>query len=440
MNGRVSTEDKGTEDKGMPADGRARLAASLRGGGRAGDAVSDAFLAVPRHVFLPRDSAARAYEDAAIVIKSDADGLPVSASTRPAMMAIMLEQLELAPGHRVLEIGTGSGYNAALIAQIVGDSGSVDTIDVEPDLVERARASLAAAGFAGVRVSCGDGAAGVPGHAPYDRIVVTAGVWDLTPPWLAQLGGGGRIVAPISVRGIQLAVAFERAADHWAGRQACRCRFIRMSGVSAGPEVVVPLGPQPGLHVLVADGEVPEAGPLYEALSGPAMDVLVPSGLRVGGIAELADLDLWLALTEPGLSRLNMMGSHEGQANQAQRAIAGRMPLGGFAQCGTGRVAVAVAALAVPPGLARNDRPVEVAVRGYGPGGAALAAHLAQRAVAWDEAGRPGAGTLELAAYPASRQPKALDGGMTIRRSDTVLEVGWPTTVQRAATQSLTAS
>jgi protein-L-isoaspartate(D-aspartate) O-methyltransferase len=409
-----------------PAEARARLAESLRASGLAGATVSEAFLAVPRHVFLPRESAAQAYEDMAIAIKSDADGLPVSASTQPAMMAIMLEQLGLAAGHRVLEIGTGTGYNAALIAKIVGDSGSVVTIDVEPDLVDQARASLAAVGFADVTVVCGDGADGVPGHAPYDRIIVTAGVWDLAPQWLAQVGAGGRIVAPISVRGIQLAVAFTRTVTHWAGRSARRCRFIRMTGPSAGPEATTPLGPQPGLHALVADGRVPEADRLYEAVSGPAADVPVASGLRVGGIAELADLDLWLALTEPGLSRLNMMGRHEGRANKAQRRIASKMPLGGFAEYDSaGRLGVA--ALAAPPGLARSDRPLEVAVHGYGSGGAALASHLAERAVAWDGLGRPGADSLELAAYPAGTRLDATEGSMIIQRPNIVLVAGWPT-------------
>lgn len=374
MSGRAISEGTHTL-----AEGRTRLAASLRADGRASATVSMAFLAVPRHVFVSGESAEQAYEDTAIVIKSDADGLPVSASTRPALMAIMLEQLRLAAGHRVLEIGTGTGYNAALIAQIVGDSGSVITIDVEPDLVDQAQASLAAAGFAGVMVVCGDGMDGVPGHARYDRIIVTAGVWDLAPQWLAQLHGDGRIVAPVSVRGIQLAMAFEHAGSHWVGRQACRCQFIRMTGPSAGPEAVVPLGPQPGLHALIADGAVPEVGSLYEALSGPATDVRVPSGLRVDGIAELADLDLWLAVTEPGLSRLNMMGRHEGHASQAQRRLASQMPLGGFARHDSlGRLGLA--ALAVPPGLAQNDRPLEVAIHAYGPGGAALAGHLAGQA------------------------------------------------------------
>ena len=417
-----------SEGRGGLAEGSARLADSLRASGRAGATVSRAFRAVPRHAFLPEDLAEQAYEDTAIVVKSDAGGLPVSASTQPAMMAIMLEQLGLAAGQRVLEIGTGTGYNAALIAELVGDLGSVVTIDVEPDLVDRARASLAAAGYAGVTVVCGDGADGVPGHAPYDRIIVTAGVWDLAPRWLPQLGPGGRIVAPISVRGVQLAVAFERAGNHWAGRSARRCGFIRMTGASAGPELVVPLGPEPGLHALVADGPAPEAGLLYEALSGPATEVGAPPGLQVGGAADLADLDLWLALTEAGLSRLNMMGRYEGRASQAQQRIASLMPLGGFArQDRAGRLAVA--ALAVPAGAAQHGSPLGVAVRGYGPGGAALAAHLAGRAAVWDGRGRPGAASLDLGAYPAGTLPPAAGQAVITERPNVALVAGWPAAV-----------
>lgn len=415
-----------SEGAGGSAEARARLAASLLASGRAGATVGEAFLTVPRHVFLAQDLAARAYEDTAIAIKSDADGLPVSASSQPAIMAVMLEQLGLSAGQRVLEIGTGSGYNAALIARIVGDSGAVVTIDVEPDLIDQARARLAAAGFAEVTVVCGDGADGVPGRAPYDRIIVTAGVWELAPQWLAQLGPGGRIVAPISVRGIQLTVAFERAVTHWAGRLALRCSFIRMTGLSAGPETFVPLGPQPGLHALVTDGPAPAAGPLYEALSGPAAELPASPRLRVGDIAELADLDLWLALTEPGLSRVNLMGRYEGRANQAQRGIAGLMPLGGFARYDSaGRLGVA--ALAVPSGPARGDGPLEVVVQGYGPGRAALAAQLAERSAAWDGLGRPGAGSLELAVYPAGApRPEAVGGQLISRRPNSALVAGWP--------------
>jgi hypothetical protein len=138
-------------------------------------------------------------------------------------------------------------------------------------------------------------------------------------------------------------------------------------------------------------------------------------------------LGLWLALTEPGLSRLNMMGRHEGRANRAQRRIASRMPLGGFAEYdGAGRLAVA--ALAVPSGLARrDDRPLAVTVRGYGPSGAALAGHLAERAVVWDRLARPGARRLELAVHPAGTRPEVPEGGVISCRPNTVLVAGWPT-------------
>jgi len=405
---------------------RTRLAESLQARGMAGEAVRAAFLAVPRHVFLSPELAPEAYEDKAIAIKSGADGIPVSASSQPAIMAIMLEQLELAAGHRVLEIGTGSGYNAALIAQIVGPAGSVVTIDTEPDLVDQARASLATLGLERVRVVCGDGAEGVPGRAPYDRIIATVGVWDLAPAWREQLAAGGRIVAPISVRGIQLSVAFERATEtEWTARSARRCGFVRLTGASAGPETLLPLGPQPGLHALVTDGPAPDAETLYEAISGDAVEVPALSGLALGGIAELADLDLWLALTEPGLSRLVMMGRHEGHADSAQRRIADRMPLGGFARYDSaGRLGLA--AIAVP---ADGERPLGVAVLGYGPGGADLARHLAERSAVWERLGRPGADSLELAVYPAGTRPDAIGGGLAIHRPSTVLVAGWPASV-----------
>jgi protein-L-isoaspartate(D-aspartate) O-methyltransferase len=405
-----------------PAECQEQLADLLRAAGRAGGAVEAAFRAVPRHLFLPGLDAGQAYQDVAIVVKSDADGLPLSASTQPTMMAIMLDQLDLAAGHRVLEIGTGTGYNAALIAHIVGDQGSVVTIDVVPELTSRARASLAAAGYGGVSVVCGDGAAGVPDHAPYDRIIVTAGAWDLAPQWLTQLASGGRIVLPISVRGIQLAAAFEQTGDYWASRSARRCGFIRMAGPATGPESLLALGPQPGLHALAVDGPAPEAEQLYEALCGPV--TAAPAGLHAASTAELADLDLWLTLTEPRLTRLNMMGRHEGLAGPAQQRIARLMPLGGLARAG-GSDGLGVATLA-PAARAAGREPIAIVIEGFGPGGAGLAAHLARRALAWHEIGRPGAAQLELGAFPARTRLAALgDASIVIDRPNARLTVRW---------------
>src|SRR5258708_24451756 len=186
----------------------ARLARELRQRGRAlSRSVAEAFARVPRHVFVPEVGPAAAYRDEALVIKCGPDGMPVSSSSQPAMMAIMLDQLGLEPGHRVLEIGTGSGYNAAVMSAVVGPQGQVISIDIDPELVARAQASLAAVGYDRVTLLCADGGYGDPADAPFDRIIVTAGAWDIAPAWLEQVAAGGLPVLPLSVRGIQLAVA-----------------------------------------------------------------------------------------------------------------------------------------------------------------------------------------------------------------------------------------
>ncbi len=376
---------------------RALLGDLLRDTHRAGAAVEAAFRAVPRHVFLPEMAPEQSYQDEAFVIKHGADGLPLSSSSQPAIMAIMLEQLGLAPGQRVLEIGAGTGYNAALIAHIVGDQESVITIDIDEEIVSRARASLAAAGYGGVRVSCGDGGLGVPEHAPYDRIIVTAGAWDLAPGWLAQLAPGGRIVLPLSVRGIHLSVALERAADHWASTSACRCGFIRMAGAFAGPESFVPVVGQPGLYVLADGGQAADPGALPAmlpaALDAAATDV--PTELRADGMRELADLDLWLTLTESWLTRLTVVGTRGRRAGVAEL-----VPFGGLA--GPVGMAGELGVATVVPGRPGSRGAAEsspVVLRGFGPGGAYLAGYLARQAVAWDKLGRPGASTVRLRAY-----------------------------------------
>jgi protein-L-isoaspartate(D-aspartate) O-methyltransferase len=419
-----SDEDLGADSAatGELAAARAKLADALRASGRADAAVEAAFRQVARHRFLPETEPVRAYQDRAVVTKSDGEGLPVSASTQPAMMAIMLGQLGLATGHRVLEVGTGTGYNAALIAHLVGSEESVVTIDVNPELIDQARANLAAAGYAGIRVVRGDGAAGVPDHAPYDRIIVTAGSWDLAPQWRAQLGPAGRIVLPLSIRGIQLSVGLEAVGDHLVSSSVCRCRFIRMSGAMNGPESLIALGPRPGLHAQSADGPVPEADELYAALSGPATEER--TGLCAASIAELADLDLWLTLASPGLTRLNMMGRHEARATPAQQRIANLMPLGGLAEVGASG-GLGVAAFAYGD-RERQQNPIEITVCGYGPGGPSLAKHLSEQAAVWQELGRPGAEGMELSAWPPGTPPETIGGAsVIIDRPHARLAVRW---------------
>jgi protein-L-isoaspartate(D-aspartate) O-methyltransferase len=161
---------------------------------------------------------------------------------------------------------------------------------------------------------------------------------------------------------------------------------------------------------------------LHEALSGSVTEV--PAGLLAAGIAELADLDLWLTLAEPGLTRLNMMGRHEARASPAQQRIAGLMPLGGLAQVG-GSGGLGVAALN-SGGRGAHAGSFGIVVRGYGPGGADLAAYLARRAVGWDEAGRPGVERLELSAYPPGTPVEAMGReSIVIDRPHVRLAVRW---------------
>jgi protein-L-isoaspartate(D-aspartate) O-methyltransferase len=344
----------------------------------------------------------------------------------------------------VLEIGAGTGYNAALIAHILGDQEAVVTVDIDEEIVERARSSLAAAGYGAVRVICADGALGVAEHAPYDRIIVTVGAWDIAPQWLGQLAPGGRIVLPLSVRGIQLSMALEREGDHWGSRSAWRCGFIRMAGSLAGPESFVPLGPQPGLHAYTEDGRPLDAGELYAALSGEVTDV--PTDLAAADTGELGDLDLWLTITEPGLTRLTLAGVQAQRARQAPL-----MPLGGLATTGAAAadagIAAVVPARAPRPaalqeatGLRGRPAALGAVVRGFGPGGAELARHLARQVLAWQEQGRPGAADLCLDAYLREAEPGAggpavpavpagpATGQVVLERRYVRLVLGWSAT------------
>lgn len=432
---------------------RARLAAELRHHGRAVDAaVLKAFARVPRHIFVPEVGPAAAYRDEALVIKCGADGLPISSSSQPAMMAIMLDQLGLRAGHRVLEIGTGSGYNAAVMSEVVGDRGQVVSIDIDPELVARATASLARAGYHAVVVKCADGGFGDPDGAPFDRIIVTAGAWDIAPAWLNQVGRGGLLVLPLSVRSIQLSVALQRTADlpgHgggdselpmaglWQSTSAWRCGFVRMLGAFAGPEEVLRLDQRYPLFAQMADGMSIDGGGLQNALARPAADQVVPLS---AGLADLADLDLWLTLTEPELGRVTLLAAPGGWFE-----LASLLPLGGLvvhpSEPGLG------VAVLLPAGVGR-DRALTgsstgrssstsrsqpgVLVRGYGPAGAELAAHLAGRTALWARLGRPGVADMYLTVLEGAEAGSPDDDGageadsLVLMRPNATIEIGWP--------------
>jgi protein-L-isoaspartate(D-aspartate) O-methyltransferase len=239
--------------------------------------VEQAFLSVPRHLFLPGEPLDKVYADRSVVVRQDDEGNWTSSSSQPAIMAIMLEQLDLKPGQRVLEIGSGTGFNAALIASIVGTSGAVVTVDIQPDLVQGAREALDRAGYGWVQALAGDGGYGYPEGAPYDRIILSVASSVIAPAWREQLAPGGRLVLPLALPGGQQSVAFERRGQELVSLSASRCGFMGLQGdLRAAPVAEIQIGPDPSLRLFLAfDGErgLPTSAEQFAAwLSEPGRD------------------------------------------------------------------------------------------------------------------------------------------------------------------------
>ena len=192
--------------------------------------VEAAFRAVPRHFFAPHAPLAPVYEGQVIVLRRDERGEPTVTASEPGIMALMLEQLRLAPGQRVLEIGAGSGYNAALLTWLVRPEGEVTTIELEADVAADAASRLVEAGFSEVRVIAGDGWLGAPERAPFDRVESTASVEDLSPHWVAQLAEGGLLLVPLRLRAGQAIVAFRKNGERLVSESMRGGGFIPLRG------------------------------------------------------------------------------------------------------------------------------------------------------------------------------------------------------------------
>ena len=184
--------------------------------------VLDAMERVPRHVFVPEELSARAYADAALPIGS---GQTIS---QPYMVARICEALSLHGSERVLDVGTGSGYQAAVLAELAGE---VHTIERLPELAEAARASLEEAGYGDrVHVHVGDGTLGLPEHAPFDAIAVAAAAPELPASLYEQLEPRGRLVVPVGKRHGQQLQLIVRSPEGPAVVRSVSCRFVPLLG------------------------------------------------------------------------------------------------------------------------------------------------------------------------------------------------------------------
>lgn len=188
--------------------------------------VYNAMLKVPRHKFLPESVWNRAYIDSPLPIGNN------QTISAPHMNAMMCQYLELAPNQKVLEVGTGSGYHAALLAELVGPNGHVFTLERFPELAEHAKQILQLLGYKNVSVITGDGTSGYPSQSPFDRILVTAAGPKVPPPLLSQLSqDGGILCIPIGERsGNQDLFVIKRNQDEYIYNSVCKVVFVPLVG------------------------------------------------------------------------------------------------------------------------------------------------------------------------------------------------------------------
>jgi len=193
--------------------------------------VLEALRQIPRHLFISHEYADRAYADEAL---PSSEGQTIS---QPFMVAIMTQELALHPGQRVLEIGTGTGYQTAILAHLVGPAGLVFTIERVASLATFARHRLDALDIRNVHYSVGDGSAGWPadaGRTPeFDRILVTAGTPAVPPPLLSQLADGGILVAPVGDTDSQTLMRLIRRGAMFRETPLLGCRFVPLLGTHA---------------------------------------------------------------------------------------------------------------------------------------------------------------------------------------------------------------
>jgi protein-L-isoaspartate(D-aspartate) O-methyltransferase len=199
----------------------AMVADQLASRGISDKLVLDAMKKVPRHKFLPKELEASAYEDFALPI---GEGQTIS---QPYMVAIMTEKLGLSGGEKVLEIGTGSGYQSAVLAEIAKE---VYSIEMVPSLAERSRKLLEGLGYKNITITSGDGTLGLPEKAPFNGIIVTAGAPSIPKTLTDQLADGGKLVIPVGERFIQTLTIVTKRGGRLYIEESIGCVFVPLVG------------------------------------------------------------------------------------------------------------------------------------------------------------------------------------------------------------------
>lgn len=372
------------------------------------EAVAAAAQAVPRHLFAPGEPLENAYAaDQALVTKRDEQGLATSSLSATHIQVTMLEQAHLEPGMRVLEVGSG-GYNAALIAELVGESGMVVSLDIDSDIVECARSGLDAAGYERVTVVLGDAEHGYAAGAPFDRIIVTAGAWDIPPAWRDQLAADGRIVVPLRMRGLTRSVVFEHEDNHLVSRGYQLCGFVPMQGASAREERLIPIdGSEVALRV--EEEQLLDVTGLQTSLREPRLE-------RWPGIqfTRPDETHFWIATAAP------VFGLLTARKDAIERGLVARSAQPGVPTLIRG------ASFAY-----RTKRPIdgtenfENGVYAHGPEADAVADEYVELLREFDQDVRGGPGA-RIEVFPATWPTKELPRGRVIEKRHARIVVSWP--------------
>ncbi|MFI9325206.1 methyltransferase, FxLD system [Kitasatospora aureofaciens] len=375
---------------------------------------------VPRHRFAPEQDLAAAYDDdLAVITRRDETGRATSSVSAPWLQADMIAKLGLEPGADVLEVGSG-GYNAELLAHVVGEEGRVVTVDIDEYVVRRTRRFTAEAGSGRVLALQGDGALGAPArHVPrggFDGCVITHNVWDIAPAWRQQLREGATLVAPLEVHGYTRAIALVRRGDVLHARGWTYCGFVRDLGQNGRTTPVVDLAGGE-LRLRFEDGPAGDTTGLEEALRGERHEAR--TGVTVAGGESFETLQLYLATTLPSFCRL--AGDRDKDTGIATFDRSGNTP----ALLGDGSLAY-LTYVWVKDGETPAERRAEFVAHAFGESGPALADRLAAAVRRWDEHVR-GHGYPRMTVHPSTTPDSVLPAGHVVDKVLSRLVFHWGT-------------
>ncbi len=395
---------------------RNKVVDELRAGGDISSSEIEAVMRkVPRHAFIPDTPLDKAYDTyAAVITKTDEHGVQLSSVSAPQIQAMMLEQAQVKPGMRVLEIGSG-GLNAAYLAELVGEHGEVVTVDIDPVVTERAHRLLNEHGYDRVRVLTADAAEPIPELGEVDVVMVTAGAWDIAPAWTAQLKQGGRLVVPLRMRGLTRSVAFTQIpgehGPYLESVSALICGFVPMQGSTAHREDLLLVNGTPEIGLKFDDGLPADPHRLDNVVTYPRHELW--TGVVIG-LSELIDtLQMAMAISLPGFCT---MAVDEDLDTGLVAPVNRRFALAAveddtFAYLVTRRT--------------EDNKHIEYGVHALGPNAEQFADQVADVLRDW-EASRRGGPSPVIRVYPANTSDDQIPADRVIDKVHSRVSLSWP--------------